>query len=126
MGRSLRPWGSPMGGLAIETLEASNPRDYERANALMEEFAVDYYNDKNSDPGKPYWGTSTQLLQELSELYSEAPKVMEGLNHITLPKRITTLIERGCDWLEVEYRKSRRGFIVRKPTHLEDERSNVA
>jgi len=93
---------------------------------IMEEFAVDYYNDKNSDPGKPYWGTSTQLLQELSELYSEAPKVMEGLNHITLPKRITTLIERGCDWLEVEYRKSRRGFIVRKPTHLEDERSNVA
>lgn len=107
-------------------IESTNQSLEHGLQEIMEEFAVDYYNDKNSDPGKPYWGTSTQLLQELSELYSEAPKVMEGLNHITLPKRITTLIERGCDWLEVEYRKSRRGFIVRKPTHLEDERSNVA
>jgi len=43
-------------------------------------------------------------------------KMLEGLNHITLPKRLNTLHEKGVDWIKPCCQGKRRGFKIYNPT----------
>jgi hypothetical protein len=76
---------------------------------LMEEFAENHYIDHK----EPFWGTATTILDLLAEMFDR--KLLEGVNQISLPKRLLTLSEKGCGWIKPKYKGKKRGYEISHP-----------
>jgi len=95
---------------------ATSHQSYEHGlQEILEEFAENHYLSKTT----PYWGTSTQILQELADMFDR--KLLESLNQITLPKRLNLLIDKGCSWIQVKVKNKRRGYEISHPRPEEQE-----
>tara|TARA_Y100000310_G_scaffold175913_1_gene176054 strand:- start:24267 stop:26408 length:2142 start_codon:yes stop_codon:yes gene_type:complete len=79
---------------------------------MVDVWRRDYFTDNPKE--KYYFGNGTQILELLSDCF-ESAKIMEGLNSITLPKRLNILNRKGVVWIEPVTIDGVRGFRVLPP-----------
>jgi hypothetical protein len=76
---------------------------------MMDIWRKDYFSD---NPTEDYYeGTGTLLMEKLIDTFGGS-KLLEGLNGMNLPQRLTTLHRKGCSWIEPTFDGEFRGFKI--------------